>query len=277
MLRRTQEILAAVCFFAFLLVSTTAAAAFIVTSIGGTNDPASIQTTVDQFRAVLGNPNNGNAPGPLLTGRREINWDGGGVTTTVSGTPFAGFQVIRGALFVTPGSGFVQAPPSGLETTFGNFTYDEIFDTFSPFRLFTPIGSNITDVFFSIPGSPSELATVTGFGAIFTDVDLPTSTTLQFFDLNNNLLFAQNVSPGIVADGSLSFLGAIANAGEEIFRVRITSGNTALGPNDGAGIDVVAMDDFLFAEPLRVPEPSIVALLGIGALALFAVTRRRRS
>src|SRR5512146_2602261 len=64
-------------------------------------DAASIQATVDAFRAALGNPNNGNAPGPLFTGRREINWDGGGVTTTISPTPFNGFQNTRGALFTT--------------------------------------------------------------------------------------------------------------------------------------------------------------------------------
>lgn len=39
----------------------------------------SIQSTVDAFRAALGNPNNGNNPGPLVSGRREINWDGGAV------------------------------------------------------------------------------------------------------------------------------------------------------------------------------------------------------
>ena len=38
---------------------------------------ASIQSTVDAFRAALGDPNNGNNPGPLSSGRREINWDGG--------------------------------------------------------------------------------------------------------------------------------------------------------------------------------------------------------
>ena len=42
---------------------------------------ASIQSSVDAFRAALGDPNNANAPGPLASGRREINWDGGGGTT----------------------------------------------------------------------------------------------------------------------------------------------------------------------------------------------------
>src|SRR3954471_13215530 len=44
----------------------------------------SIQSTVDAFRAALGNTNNGNNPGPLPSGRREINWDGGGATTTTA-------------------------------------------------------------------------------------------------------------------------------------------------------------------------------------------------
>ena len=42
---------------------------------------ASIQSSVDAFRAALGIPNNGNNPGPLSHGRREINWDGGNPQT----------------------------------------------------------------------------------------------------------------------------------------------------------------------------------------------------
>ena len=53
--------------------------------------------------------------------RREINWDGGGSTaTSLVPTPFEGFLVNRGALFTTPGTGFVQAPVDGLVTTFGD-------------------------------------------------------------------------------------------------------------------------------------------------------------
>src|SRR6266508_4554791 len=44
---------------------------------------ASIQSTVDAFRAVPGfETNNGNNPGPLKNGRREINWDGGNPNDT---------------------------------------------------------------------------------------------------------------------------------------------------------------------------------------------------
>ncbi len=34
------------------------------------------QDAVSQLRLTLGDPNNGINPGPLSTGRREINWDG---------------------------------------------------------------------------------------------------------------------------------------------------------------------------------------------------------
>src|SRR5438093_5710339 len=142
---------------------------------------ASIQSTVDAFRAALGNPNNGNAPGPLASGRREINWDGGGanVNTDVPVTPFNVFLNTRGGQFTTPGTGLSQAPPSGgpqggLAGLFNNATYSAIFSTFSPLRLFTPVGSNITEGLFFVPGSNGTVrATVSGFGAVFTDVDRP--------------------------------------------------------------------------------------------------------
>jgi hypothetical protein len=66
---------------------------------GPTSD--SIQSTVDAFRSALGDPNNNNTPGPLdKDGRREINWDGGGVDTTTPlppVTPFDVFLNTRGA------------------------------------------------------------------------------------------------------------------------------------------------------------------------------------
>jgi hypothetical protein len=101
---------------------------------------ASIQSSVDQFRAAVSVP----------FGRREINWDGGNPTneaTSVVGNPFNGFQVTRGALFTTPdGTGFVQAPagtdvpPGGLAGFFNNPTYKTSFRAFSASRLFAVVG-----------------------------------------------------------------------------------------------------------------------------------------
>ena len=144
-------------------------------------DATSIQGAVDAFRASLGD-NNVNNPGPIQKGRREINWDGGNpnlLDTTAPVTPFLVFLNTRGSQFKTPGLGLSQAPPSGglqggLAVLFGNPTYATIFRAFSPSRLFTPVGSNITEASFSIPGTNGTApATVRGFGAVFTDVDQP--------------------------------------------------------------------------------------------------------
>ena len=252
---------------ASFVVAGGASAAPIIFSASGAN-PAAIQGTVDAFRAALGDPNNGNAPGPLVMGRREINWDGGGQATTLSPTPFNGFENIRGALFTTPGTGFVQAPPSGLATTFANPTYAN-FQTFSAPRLFSAIGSNVNDTTFSIPGSGGTMpAFVSGFGAVFADVDVATSTSIQYFDLAGNSL-GTFFAPA--ANNGLSFLGVFFNAGEQVGRVRVTSGNVAPGPNDNPpGTDVVMMDDFIYGEPQgAVPEPTGLALLGIGGAGLL--------
>lgn len=241
---------------------------------GAGADAASIQGVVDLFRLDLGGVNNGNTPGSLAGGRREINWDGGGAAANATTFPspmttFNSGATTRGAVFTTPGTGFeISGQPS---PEFGDINpqYPSQFQTFSSPRLFAPLGSNITDVFFFEPGTNTK-ATVHGFGAVFTDVDIAGLTTMEFFDVFNTSLGLFNVP---TFGSGLSFLGA--TFAEDVFRVRIITGNSALGPNDGAGIDVVAMDDFIYSEPQPVPEPTSLLLLGSGIAAL--VMRRRRT
>jgi hypothetical protein len=251
---------------------------------------AAITDGVNDFRAALGNPNNLNAPGQLTSGRREINWDGVGAPTdgTAAVTPLTGFRNPRGATFTTPGSGLTQTPISGgtvdiapllggLQGSLAaiNPTYATTFATFSPNRLFVPLDSNIVDGFFSVPGTGGAAqATVAGFGAVFADVDLANTSGLQFFDLQGNSLGTFFAPVGGTADGSLSFLGVLFTT-EQIAHVRIVTGNAALGPNDGAGVDVVALDDFLYSEPRAVPVPAGLTLLGMGAALLGLLSWRK--
>jgi hypothetical protein len=214
-----------------------ACAAFTVFEAAGGN-AAAITPTRDAFRVAVGGGTTAGANGSFGGLRREINWDG---TPDNLSDPnllpadFFNTTSPRGVEFSTPGSGFlVSSNPGTVSPVLFGFPND--FQTFSAQKLFTAVGSNITDVHFS-----------------------------------RNAMVAGNQG--------FTFLGAVAGAGEQIARVRITSGlntivrNGVLGnPND----DVVVMDDFLYAEPLAaVPEPSSLALFGMG-LGVAGLAARRR-
>jgi len=235
--------------------STLISAAPVVFEASGA-EPADIQSAVDGFRAFLGNLNP-NVPGSFADGRREINWDA--VPDAFSApnllpSNFFNANSPRGAVFVTPGTGFeVSADndnPTQTPILFGdiNPVFPQFFSTFSPQRLFTALNSNITETLFFVPGS-STSATTDGFGSVFTDVNRDDSTKIEYFDVNGRLLFSRNVLPGTTSRGSLSFLGVGFDAGERVFLVRITSGNR---PPIRPSRDVVMMDDFIYGEPQAV-------------------------
>lgn len=234
--------------------------------------PSALLPTVNAFRTALGtlNPNDGTHRD---SGRREINWDG--VPASFSDpNPFPGdfFNSstipgrARGATFTTPGTGFLVNANS--------FGFPSDFIPFSSPRLFTPVNSVITDVTFSVPGTDRP-ATVSGFGAVFSDVEIAGLTKLEFFDILGTSLFSRNVLVG--GQGGQSFLGAIADAGERIARVRITTGDIRVQGNGSfsSGTDTVVLDDFLYSEPL--PEPGTLALFGAGFAVSWRVRARRAS
>ncbi len=270
-------------FFALVAIAMTTAhsnAGFIVYEAAG-SDPGAITPTRDAFRAAVGGGTVAGANGSFGGLRREINWDGV-PDIRADPNPFPGdfFNATspRGAVFSTPGTGFLVSANAGAGTPslFG-FPYD--FQVFSSQRLFTAVNSNITDVTFFLPGTTSA-ATTSAFGIVFVDVEMADTTKVEFFDQSDTLIFSRSA----LATGNqgLSFLGGVADAGELISRVRITSGsltivsNGELGYPAGSDGDIVVMDDMLFAEPLSaVPEPSSLVLAGFGIVGVYACFRRR--
>jgi hypothetical protein len=215
-----------------------------------------IATHVDEFATLLGGPSNGGTAGEQPAGRREITWDGAGANPFNNKNDFPGTffnsNVKSGAVFTTPGTGFRN---DSLRFAGIDGSYATQLSEFSGTKIFSPIGSNVMDVLFQVAGQPTP-ATVTGFGAVFSDVDVADKTTLEFFDVNGRLLL--RVASPVRSDAAgLSFAGA-KFTDPIVARVRITLGTGALaaGKADisaGGTGDIVVADNFLYGEPRRIP------------------------
>lgn len=222
------------------------------------SNAAGLTSTIDNFKTKLA--------GPLIdsfnqvaaaSGYRDVGFDGlsNGVINPLAGNYFTQ-SVSRGLLLSTPGSGFQVSQSAGGTQRFGNIdpSYTSLFTTFSATQLLTPMGSRITDVTFTDPQNPQNTgnATVRGFGAIFSDVDDPNSTTFEAFGMvggvETSLTGVRNVQ---VMNNGLSFVGVVFSEGERITRVRLTSGNTALaaGQLETGGADLVVLDNMLYSQP----------------------------
>lgn len=270
---------------AMMLPGSQLASAAPLLRFGSGATPGDLTSVVDAFRGDLGGVNNGVGGGPFTTGFRAINWDG--VPNTFAAPNnlpgnFFNANSPRGLNMATPGTGFqvsaATGNPSGAPLRFGHIdpTYAGVFQPFSQERLFSPLGSTTTDINFFVPGSPTSPAFVRGFGVIFADVDRADSTELQFLDAQGQELFSA-FAPA--RNGGLSFVGVTFDNPDQVFSVRIISGDTPLGSGilDGPAQDLVVMDDFFYGEPLAaVPEASTTALFAAGALALVAWRRARR-
>jgi hypothetical protein len=204
---------------------------------------------------------NPNVATTFPTGRREINWDGvPDAFSAPNNLPANFFNVNspRGVVFSTPGTGFQVSANAGVDPVeFGNIdpSYPALFAPFSAQRLFTALGSNITDINFFVPGTNIPGLT-RAFGAVFSDVDLASITRIQYFD-KNGIQRGSFDAQAFAGNETFSFLGFDFGA-PIIARVRITTGNNALG----AGIiealptrDLVVMDDFIYGEPVASPAP----------------------
>lgn len=223
------------------------------TIVTGTGD---LTNALAQFRTILGDQLN-TTPGQT-TGRREVNWDG----VTANLTNNANFPVdffnntdpggpngrkrglvyaITGTSFRVDSTAFAEVDPS----------YANTFKAFSPKKLIAPVTSNVTEVVFKVPGTNTD-ATVKGFGAIFSDVDNGSYSTIEFFE-GNKSLGVFKVPARSDANG-FSFLG-VQFPDNKVTRVKITAGNGVLAAgvkdlSEGGNKDLVVLDDFFYSEPL---------------------------
>jgi hypothetical protein len=224
--------------------------------------------------------------------RREINWDGVPAGFSAPNNLPANFFNVnspRGVVFSTSGTGFQVSsattdagPGQPALADFGNInpSYTTLFQPFSPQRLFTALGSNVLDVNIFVPGTTIPAFT-SAFGVVFSDVDLANITSLTLFAPNGSSL-GTFFAPATSGNETFSFLGVQGTSGEQIARVRIASGNTALGAgvNEGVdSVDLVVMDDFLYVEPRAVPEPAslVLVLLGLAVIGMSIRPRLQRN
>lgn len=280
------------CRFSLLLAlalapASTALGAVTVFEAAGP-DAAAIQSTVDGFRTSLG-ANNG-VGNPKTEGRREINWDGVPAQFLDPFPPnFFNANSPRGLELSTSGSRLKVSGDDGTpsfllrDVTAREWGLVEL-AAFSPQKIFTTLASReITGVFF-VPGTTTRAA-VSGFGAIFVDVDAADTSRLEGYDARGNLIFSRNVPvsgtvppPGRPSKG-FSFVGVVVESGERIAFVRIVTGNA---PMDSPWVepepDGVALDDFIYGEPLALASPpALGAWIGAATRGAGANSSRWRT
>jgi len=212
-----------------------------------------INAQLDQFRQLLGEQLN--TTPDVVGGRREINWDGVPDALLSQKLPENFFNPVGDQASVANQRGLVYSAAGNFQVSKTNFAEVNAeaateLSSFSGNKIFANVSANKWDVEFQVAGK--ELAaSVKGFGIVFSDVDLPKSTSLEFFNGERSL--GKFFAPA--KDGSnFSFLGVYFK-NEKITRVRVEhQGQLDQGQADitnNGPADLVAMDNFLYNEPVK--------------------------
>lgn len=242
-----------------LAIPAFAQPSVIVYSAAG-EQPSALESTVRGFREDLGELNP-NEPRSFSSGRREINWDAVGGKNGNDDLPGDFFVSTRGAFLSTPG---LRLKVSGDQGTPSHLLQDVTLDKsgfadFEPFsgqKIFAPIGSNITDVEFRLPGGGWQQACTSGFGAVFLDVDRSGESYLQAHlsdgSVRKVIAPVQNVRSKGMSFAGLRVIGGC------ILQVRIVAGDQPVDTKQTTipPADTVALDDFIYAEPRPLPRTS---------------------
>ena len=182
-------------------------------------------------------------------GYRQITWDG--VPKEVLDYDYIpndwfNTRSPQGLHYSTPGRGFRV---SSDEYSYLNPNYKNYWKPYSASSLFSPIGSNVLDVNFELPGYKGERAWAHGFGAVFEDVDKSNTTRMEFFDDKGYSLGTWYAQP---CDDGHSFLGVYFE-GAWVTKVRIWLGDKPISAytNEDSSTDLVVLDDFIYDEPWK--------------------------
>ena len=212
-----------------------------------------INAQLDEFRQLLGDQLN-TTPG-VVGGRREINWDGVPDALLNQKLPENFFNPVGEQASVAHQRGLVYSAAGNFQVSKTNFAEVNAsaateLSSFSGNKIFANVSANKWDVEFQVP-SKTLPASVKGFGIVFSDVDLPKSTSLEFFDGEKSL--GKFFAPA--KNGSnFSFLGVYFK-NKKVTRVRVEhQGQLDQGQPDisnNGTVDLVAMDNFLYNEPVK--------------------------
>jgi len=230
--------------------------------------------TFDAFKVLLGGEDNGSSPAQP-SGHRSINWDAPAniLPFDMPGDFFA--KIVPRGLSIASSNAELRVSNDGIDDKFDTINPDASanFIQFSSPRLFTPLNDNVIQITFSPPGGTGP-ATVTGFGAVFVDVDITHATKLIALDSQGCILYEGYVEP---SPGGLSFLG-VKFEQPLVAKITIKLGidqkgkggkggkpkqkmGMMMGGGGGyrkrdllkntvcKGCDAVVLDDFLYGEP----------------------------
>jgi hypothetical protein len=288
---------------AILLTAGGAHAQTVFSGIGGPNNagPATPGTALqarNDFLAAIGGVNNGGTPGTQPSGFRQIVWDGVAInpatgadttinanTTAIVTTKFQANGALYNELTAVSNDGFGSVNPGAGPTQNPTFSGTRTFASFSD----NGVADFVIDQAFIVPGNAAVPAATRGFGAIFTDVELANTSSIEFF---NGATSLGTFFVPVGGDGQFSFLGVLFPTAT-VTNVRLTLGNANLFNFQGGVVtpgaaenplaavsptDTVATDDFVYAEPVAAaaPEPATLGLLAVG-MVTGVVARRRRA
>ena len=268
------------------------------TGVGGTNTSVTVgsaNAALMAFEAAIGGVKNVGAS-PQTGGFRTITWDGvkidgtdfGGNTTVIVPNKIVGIPLNR---FETQGVFFEEVyavSADGFKSANANVNAANpaLFPSFSPsqtFAMFNDNGIGFSFVLASGANVTPQPAATRGFGAIFFNVKIANSTSIEYFNGTRSL--GKFFVP-VGTQGQAEFLGELF-ATPIVTSVQIVCGTEAIftfdgvttagttTDNTGTGHNLVVTDDFAYAEPTAATnaQPSITATAGLpfnGLVATFS-------